>query len=74
MFFFFLKKLVRQIQFDSAVVFCSQHRANYCGNNLKRIPAVKYLTNNLSTEVTCCERLKEPNFLTGLPAERKFII
>jgi len=60
-----LKEILSRISFDSAVVFCSEHKSNYYGP-LDRIPAVRYISNFNVPQL--CERFEEPNFLYGLPA------
>ena len=46
----------------------SQHRANYYGNNLTKVPSIKYLSNEPTVQITSCDRLEAPNFLTGIAA------
>jgi hypothetical protein len=50
------------------LILSSQHRANYYGDNLIKIPSIKYLSNQPNLIINWCDRLQEPNFLTGLPA------
>ena len=65
---YFFLKLISKISFETSLILTSQHRVNYYGVNLTKLPAIKYLTNQSNANITWCERLEEPNFLTSLPA------
>lgn len=57
--------------FETAIILSSQHQANYYGN-LPKVPAIRYLSN--TNNVSWCDRLDEPNFITGFSAAGNFIL
>jgi len=64
-----LKQLLVRVDFSDTLIFCSQNKSHYLGNEQKNFPLMRYLSSKKIQESNLtCIRLEEPNFIGDLPA------